>query len=430
MDTSAAAEAEATEERAVPGQIPQGLRRNPDFRAVLASQAVSAFGDAISFTALPLLVLSLTGSGARMGLVGVLQMLPDLLFGLVAGALADRWDRRRLMVYADLGRAVLTGLIPLSAILGLDTMTVILLVTGPVNVLRVLFLAGYTAAVPSLVGRDQVGRANGYAEAIYSASFICGPAVAGVMVALIGPGPTLAVDSASFLVSALALALIRRPLRAARDVPGQRIVSEIADGVRYIAAQRTLRVVIAFWSVVNISTAPLVPAVIFYLTTDRAAPPGLVGIVISGYGAGYLIGALLVGRWAKGRLGLLMLIANVPYAAVLAVFALTDSVPLMLAGAVGAGLSGALVLVSYLTVRATIPPNELLGRVGSTARTISLGLSPVGLLVGGILLDLVGGSGTLLVMSGLVLAASAAFATSGDMRRAVAGGEPTGAALS
>ena len=242
---SVAAEVETPEGRALPSQTPQSLRRNRDFRAVLASQAVSAFGDAISFTALPLLVLALTGSGAQMGLVGVLQMLPDLFFGLVAGALADRWDRRRLMVYADLGRAVLTALIPLSVVLELDTMAVILLVTAPINVLRVLFLAAYTAAVPSLVGRDQVGRANGYAEGIYSLSFILGPAVAGILVALIGAGPTLAVDSASFLFSAAAIALISRPLRAAREVPRRRMLAEIAEGIRYILAERTLRVVIA-----------------------------------------------------------------------------------------------------------------------------------------------------------------------------------------
>jgi MFS family permease len=426
---SLAAEAEAAEGLAVHGEIAQSLRRNRDFRAILASQAVSAFGDAVSYTALPLLVLALTGSGAQMGLVGVLQMLPDLLFGLVAGALADRWDRRRLMLYADLGRALLIALIPLSVVLGLDTMAVILLVTAPINVLRVLFLAGYTAAVPSIVGRTHVGRANGYAEAIFSISFIVGPAVAGLLVALIGPGLTLAVDAASFLLSAGALAFIRRQLRAARDTSQRRILAEIADGVRYIAQQRTLRVVIAFWSVVNISAAPLVPAVVFYLTADRAAPAGVVGLVISAYGAGYLVGALLAGRWAKGRLGLLMLGANVPQAGVIAVFALTESVPLMVACTVGTGLSGALVFVSYLTVRATIPPDELIGRVGSTARTISLGLSPLGLMAGGVLLDLVGGSGTLLVIGAIMLAASAVFATSAEMRQAAARAEPGGAAL-
>ena len=85
------------------------LARNRDFRVLLSSQGVSALGDAVSFTALPLLVLALTGSGLAMGIVGALQTLPDLVFGMVAGALADRHDRKRMMFLADLGRAVLTA---------------------------------------------------------------------------------------------------------------------------------------------------------------------------------------------------------------------------------------------------------------------------------------------------------------------------------
>ncbi|MGH2614795.1 MAG: MFS transporter, partial [Thermomicrobiales bacterium] len=138
---------------------PSGLRGNRDFQIVLAGQAVSAFGDAITLTAMPLLVLFLTGSGALMGLVGALQILPDLVLGLPAGALADRWDRRRMMLWADAGRAVLTAAIPLSFWLGWPTMAVILVVTVPTNALRVLSDAGFTSAVPGLVGRENLARA-------------------------------------------------------------------------------------------------------------------------------------------------------------------------------------------------------------------------------------------------------------------------------
>ena len=94
--------------------------------------------------------------GCAMGVVGVLTTLPDLLLGLPAGAYADRWDRRRMMFVADLGRCVLTALIPISVALGGPTLVVILAVTFPLNSLRVLWLAAYTAAVPGLVGRAEV----------------------------------------------------------------------------------------------------------------------------------------------------------------------------------------------------------------------------------------------------------------------------------
>jgi len=136
------------------------LRENRDFIAVLLGHGVSALGDAVSFTAIPLLVLLLTGSGLAMGIVGVLQTVPDLVVGVIAGVYADRWDRRRIMILADLGRAILTALVPLSFLLGGPTIVVLLLVVGPINILRVFFLAAYTAAVPNLVGRKQIGAAT------------------------------------------------------------------------------------------------------------------------------------------------------------------------------------------------------------------------------------------------------------------------------
>ena len=394
------------------------LWRNRDFRIFMGGQGVSALGDAVSFTALPLLVLFLTGSGVQMGLVGVLQTVPDLLFGLPAGALADRYDRRRMMLAADLGRAALTALIPLSFVLGWDTMTVILIVTAPINLLRVVFMAGFTGALPSLARRDQVGQANSLAEAVFSFSFIIGPAVAGLLVGVIGAAATIAIDAVSFAASAVAMLLISRPLQGERTGERRHLVHEIAEGVRFIWREQTLRMVISFWSVVSIISAPLVPSVIFYLTVDRGQPSQIVGLVVSGYGVGFLMGALLAGRMSRGPLGRLMLSANLASYAALAAFALSEAVPLWLVAAAATGLSGSLVLVSYVTLRGTIPPDGLLGRVGSTARTLSLGLQPIGLLVGGTLLDLVGGRATMLGIAAVAGVATMLFAFSPIMRAA------------
>src|SRR5580765_3533839 len=121
------------------GDIPAGdepLRRNRDFVTLLVSQSISAGGDAVSATALPLLVLALTGSGLVMGIVGAINTSADFVIGTFAGALADRGDRKRMMFVADLGRAVLTALIPLSVLLGGPTVAVIALVAAPMAILR------------------------------------------------------------------------------------------------------------------------------------------------------------------------------------------------------------------------------------------------------------------------------------------------------
>ena len=395
-----------------------GLRQNRDFRIVLVGQGISAIGDAISVTTMPLLVLALTGSGLQMGIVGVLQRLPDLLFGLPAGAYADRWDRRRMMLWADAGRAGLTALIPLAAVLGLPVMGVVLLVSFPINVCRVIFMAGWTAAIPNLVGRRQLGRANGIFEAISGGSFIVGPAVAGLLVSGIGAGPTLAIDALSFAVSAISLTMIRRPLRRSEPQKGTRLVEEMAEGVRFVVRHPVLRDVVAFWSVISLASAPVIPAVTYYVTIDRGLGPAAFGFIISAYSVGTLLGALLGGRRLAGRLAPRLLVGNLIVAFVTAGVALTGSLPVMFVLAFASGAFQSIVLVAYITVRAAHSPDELLGRVGSTARTISVGIQPVGLLIGGILLDALHGGPTLLIIAALTGASSVLFALSPGIRAA------------
>lgn len=372
-------------------------------------------------TVVPLLVIALTGSGLMVGVVGILQTLPDLVLGLPAGALADRWDRRAMIIWSDLGRAVLTALIPIAAMLGWDVMAMVLLVTFPINALRVVFLAAWTAVMPSLVRAEDVGAASGYAEALFNLSYIVGPAMAGILVSTVGAAPALAIDAASFFVSAVSLMLIRRPLRAERAGEPTHLVQDIREGVRYLFAEPVLRAAVPFWTAISVITAPLSAAAIYMLTVDRGQSSDAVGITLSFYGLGALIGALVAARLMRGRLGWLMLWSNaVTGLAILASALIREPIAQPPLVAV-VGASGSLALVAYLTLRTTIPPGRLLGRVGSTARTISVGLQPVGMLVGGLLLDLLRGEGTFIVTAVLLLVASACFAASRPLRGAVAG---------
>ncbi len=401
---------------------PEPLSRNRDFQTVLVGQGISAFGDAVTGTALPLLVLALTGSGAVMGVVGVLSTLPDLLIGLPAGAYADRWDRRRMMFLADLGRALLTAAIPLSILFGGPTLAVILLVTLPLNVLRVLWLAAYTAAVPGLVGRAQVGRATSVLEAVFNFGFILGPAIAGILSATIGPGPTIAIDAASFVVGAAALFLVRRPLRPEPRADRTHLIAEIREGVVYVIRHPTLRTVIGFWATTTVTTAALGTALTYHLMVDRALGAGSLGIVLSAYGLGSLGGALVAGRLATGRVGLVMLGGTLATGALLLTITLRPAIPFVVASAFLSGVAQANVLIGYVTLRTALSPDALLGRVGSTARMVSVGLMPLGALAGGLLVDATDGGATLAAMGGALVLASCGFALVPDVRRARAPG--------
>ena len=398
--------------------VEEPLGRNRDFRALLSTQGVSSIGDAVSFTALPLLVFALTGSGAAMGVVGALQTLPDLFFGMFAGALADRSNRKRMMFIADAGRALLTALIPLSVWLGGPTLAIILVVAAPMSILRSLFLAGYTASVPAIVGRSQLARANALFEAVYSTGYIIGPGVAGILSTLIGPGPTLAIDAVSFLLSAIGLILVRRPLIAPTDRPPSHILADIREGIEFIIARPTLRSAIAFWGIASVATAALVPALTVYITRDLGLEDWALGLLLTAYGAGTVTGALLISRRRRGSAGPVLLGGNLARGILLVGIGLAGRLDLLLPFGFLAGIADSSVLITYLTLRTAHSPDELLGRIGSTARTISLGLQPVGMLAGGLLIDATNGASTIVAMGATVAVLSVAFAPIRALRQA------------
>jgi MFS family permease len=352
--------------------------------------------------------------------VGVLGRLPDLLFGLPAGALADRVDRRRLMLLSDAGRAALTALIPLSVPLSIDTMAVVLLVTFPINVLRVLFMAGWTGAVPNLVGRRTLGRAVGAVEGLISLSFIVGPAIAGVLVGLVGASETLAINAIGFAVSALTLLLIKRPFQGTRSGQSAGILAEIREGMAFIAHHQVLRLAVGIWTFGGIITAGLINALTFAVTVDRHLAAEDLGFILSAYGIGNLLGAVAGGRFTHGRLAPPFLGGYLIQAVAIVVVGLPaiTSLPVLFVAAFAGGLGSGFTIVAYLTYRAGVTPDRLLGRVGSTARTISIGLQPIGMFATGILLDTIGGNGTVVITGALLLLTAIMFGLSPTLRAA------------
>ena len=403
--------------QAPPGDEPLG--RNRDFQTLLVSQTVSVLGDAVSATAMPLLVLALTGSGIAMGIVGALNTGADFLMGAFAGALADRGDRKRMMLGADLGRALLTALIPLTDMLGGPTMAVIVLVTAPTAILRGFFRAGYLAAMPNLVGRSQLARGNGILETAYSASFILGPAIAGFLVTVIGPGETLAIDAASFAVSALGLFLIRRPLRAPVTLERGRLVDDIREGFEFVAHNPVLRTVILLFASTSAVLAPIGAAMTFRIVHDLGLAPAAFGLALTGLGLGTLAGSLLATRLGQGtNVARVMVLAVLVMGAPIIGVAVFDSLPAIVALTALSGAGEAALVVTYVSVRAANSPDRLVGRVASTARVMALGLMPIGSLIGGVLIDTIGGTETVAVLGIWLCLLALAFSQVRSLRAA------------
>lgn len=388
---------------------PPSLLRDRTFLLFSGGQAISSLGDAINQTALPLLVLHLTGSGTQMGIVAMLHALPMLFFGFPAGVLADRWDRRRTMMLCDVGRAILVGSIPFSVLLGLPTMWVLYAVIVPIGSLYVWFDATCYSCLPALVGRERLGQANAYLSMTKSVGYVAGPGLAGFLVAAFGAAYTLSIDAATFAISALSLALIRRPFQHERAPASTTMVEGIKEGLTFLYRHRTLRMVITYWALVSFMVAPIVVAATFYITKDLGMSERPLGFVISSYAIGSVSGALAGTRIPHARAGYAMLGGITVGGLALIALASVDTLWIALAIAFVAGAGESIAVVFYTTIRASMTPDHLLGRVISTARVVTFGLQPLSMFVGGLLLDAVGGAVTLWLMGGASLSISIVF---------------------
>ena len=153
---------------------------------------------------------------------------------------------------------------------------------------------------------------------------------------------------------------------------------------------------ILFWGATSILTAPLVTALAVHVTRDLHDPSSVLGLILAAYGVGTVVSSLISPRrLGRGRVAGILLIGNLVMGLALLVIAVTVEIPFQVGAALVAGIAQSMVLLTYITLRSVHSPDALLGRIGSTARTISLGLQPVGLLAGGALVDLTSGSTTI-----------------------------------
>ncbi|MET7394191.1 MFS transporter [Dactylosporangium sp. NPDC005572] len=385
------------------------LLRDRDFVLFAGGQGVSALGDALSKTALPLLVLAITGSGLHMGIIAMLNALPLLVLGVPAGAWADRMDRRRMMLWSDVGRALLVALVPLAVVLDIPLLPVLYAIAVPIGVLYAVFEAACLSCVPALVGRERLGEANSLLSIGNALGFVIGPSLAGVLMATVRGGLTLAVDALTFAVSALTLMFIRRPLQEAAQRPTGPMGDQIREGLVFIRGHRLLRSTVLYWSAITFLTSPIIICATFFLRVDLGWSPRILGLIIATYAGGAIVGALVASRLRQAA-GLMMFGGTVVGGVALLVLSVASWLPLTLGVAVLAGMGEAVAGIFYTTLRAQLTPDELLGRVTTTVQVATFGLRPLSVFVAGVALELTSGAATLATIGVACLLVSALFA--------------------
>ncbi len=403
---------------------PVGVWRQRNFRAMWSAHTVSQFGTQITFFVVPVLALTtLSASTGQLGLISALETLPFLLFGLPAGALLDRWDRRRVMVVADIGRAAAIALLPIGHLAGLLSIPLLCAVGFAVGLCTVFFDIADQAFLPTVVSREQTPDGNSRLEFSRSAAELAGPSLGGLLLQSVAAPLILVVNAVSYLVSALLLGLIRLP-RMEVPPPRERtrMRTQIAEGLRFVLRHRTLRslaLATGTSNLVGLGGALGVVLTAFALR-DLGLSPGELGLALTVGNCGALLGAVLCGRLVElAGLGRVLIAAkSMPGLAVLVLTtaAPTRAVPTLIA-ATGIMACGITVYnIAQVSLRQAVTPTNMLARMNASVRFVVWGTLPVGATAGGYLASVVGTRRTLWLIAGIGLLSCLPLVLSREVR--------------
>ncbi len=394
------------QQAAGPHGTEQTMLRNRNFLLLWLAQSVSRAGDTFTFLALAIRVDALfeqAGESARaLGTILFAFALPQLLFGLFAGTLVDRWDRRRVMVGADLMRA---ALVPAFLLLrGPADLPWALAVAFAHSTASILFYPARGALLPALVESERLMKANGMLQVSDTAARLAGPILAGIVVGRWGTEPAFLLDSASFVGSAvLLLGISGVQTRSVREGAGGSAWRDLREGVRYAMASRLLQGVTLGLGLALLGVGGLDTLFVPYLRHGFQAPPEAVGAVMTAQGVGMLLGGLIIGRLGDRARPLAVSVAAMMVLGLgIAVLGAAPSYLWVLVASAVVGVSLPPVNAGLQTLLQQGVPSEMLGRAGSvvdTALTISQLTSVAG---AGWVAASVGLRATFLVSAGLI----------------------------
>jgi hypothetical protein len=373
---------------------PARLRDDPDWRRFLGARLVSLAGTAVTYVALPVVMYDVSGRSPLLtALVAAFEALPYLLLGLPAGALADRFDRKRVMVVTDLVNAAVLTSLPVASWLGALTVPHLLAAAFVVPALFVFFDAADFGALPTLVGRDRIAAAN---SALWSASTVletAAPLLAGALLAVLSGASLIALDALSYVASALLLRSLRRPLSDPGRQPKaplsrRALVADVREGLHFLWGHPTVRSMTVVGATQSIAGGAFIGQMVVWADLSLGVRAGdwRLGVLFAAWGVGVfvtsLVTPLVVRRLGAARVTLLAL----PASAVLCVLtALSGSwvVGSLVLVAWGAAYMG--VVINAITFRQQVTPEPLMSRVNTTGRMLSFGLGwPLGSVLGGL----------------------------------------------
>jgi MFS family permease len=388
---------------------PAALRRNRPLAAVLTATIVSATGSRMTLLALPWFVLVTTGSAARMSLVLAVELAPTALIGILSGSVVSRLGARRTMIVGDAARVPLMAAIPLLQAAGVLSFGLLLACTFAIGVFFAPYFSAQRLILPELVGDDErtVAQANAFLEGAQRATGLLGPALAGVLISVIGSANVLYVDAATFLFSFVVLALLvppRPPLQAGES-------GGVLAGLRFLLRDPLLGPILGVSLVLNmfgIALSVCLPALAY---DDFGHSARVAGVFFAALGAGALAGSVVAVR-AVTRFDPLRLAAVSLIAITLPQWLLAAPLPAaaVVVALFASAFPGTLVNAPLLGVITSRTPDALRPKVMTAVITLATLAGPIGLVATGPLLAALGPRPVLGIAAAGMTVAALAFA--------------------
>jgi len=384
------------------------LWRNADFLKFWVGETLSLYGTQVTTLAAPLTaVLLFDVSPEQLGLLRFAQLVPYLVFALLFGVWVDRVRRRPIMLAANFARMILIGLVPTLAVTGHLGLASLFVITFCVGVASVMFDVSWMSYVPTLVKYPEyLVEANSKLAVTSSSAETAGPGIAGVLVGALGAPIAMAVDAFSYLASLISLLLIRTPESApAAPVARRHLIPELADGLRWVFGNRYLRAIAVVGSFCNFVTMATSSMFILYAVRDRSIGSAMLGLILSVGAVGGILGSLISGRVVRRfplgaiyrvSVALVFLgpalipLASGPIPLVAAMFTVSFFLIYL-------GLAVSNVII--MSLRQTVTPHSLMGRMNAAMRTLMFGGGSIGGPAAGLLAGAIGLHGALWIVA-------------------------------
>ena len=369
----------------------KSLWQHADFLRLWTGQTISVFGTMVGRTAMTFVaILVLKATPFQLGLINSLELLPPFLIGLAAGAWVDRLHRRPFLIAADIGRALVLATIPLAALQGRLTIIQVYVVTVIISILTFFFDVAYQAYLPALVSKNELVEGNSKLSASAAVAEFGGFSLGGWLVQILTAPFAILIDAGSFIISAVMVGLIRT--REPEIIPKEttNLRSEIIVGLREVWQQpilHTFAIVILIHSLFRGVYGALV---VLYMSRGLGFQPGILGTIWAVGGISSFVGAAFAPRlakqWGIGRAMFIgLLFSGVSgFFVPLAVGAGWVSVVLLVLAQLGDGFY-IVYEINLVSLKQSITPEHLLGRVNATMQFILMGAGLVGSLLGGLM---------------------------------------------